>query len=100
MKLSQFFAAVIISSVLIFLRSEMLSAQELPAPGLKYLLKDYGARVDWSDTNQLLVYDRVRPETYFRIATMDKDGGNQKCPPHRGRWLLCQPAFKSAINYP
>lgn len=67
MKLSQFFAPVMISSVLIFFRSETLSAQELPAPGLKYLLKDYGARVDWSDTNQLLVYDRVGPETYSRM---------------------------------
>jgi hypothetical protein len=77
--MARFVAAVTISGVLILFRSETLSAQELPAPGLKYLLKDYGARVDWSDTHQLLVYDTVGPDTYFRVATMDKEGGNQKC---------------------
>ncbi len=45
----------------------------------RYLLHGDGGRVDWSETKQMLVLDRIGAKGFARIWTMDKTGNNLRC---------------------
>jgi Tol biopolymer transport system component len=49
------------------------------AEDVQYLLHGDGGRLDWSESNQMLVLDRVDASGFARIWIMDKNGGGLRC---------------------
>jgi Tol biopolymer transport system component len=49
------------------------------AEDVQYLLHGDGGRLDWSETNQMLVLDRPDGSGFARIWIMDKTGSNLRC---------------------
>ena len=43
------------------------------------ILTEDGGNVDWCHLNNKIAFDRLGPDKYFDVWTMDPDGSNQKC---------------------
>ncbi len=43
------------------------------------VLKDAGGRVDWSESENLIAFDRRDSDGFYDVFVMDPDGSNEKC---------------------